>query len=72
MHAYVFAHHDMSTMVINRCIQAYADYAAYELPEELLITQRSLLYDEAKRLLDKEEGRICLQTVQGLGVLWLK
>ncbi|CEL04101.1 hypothetical protein ASPCAL05233 [Aspergillus calidoustus] len=50
---------------------AYADYAAYELPDELLVTQRSLLYDEAKRLLHKEEGRICLQTVQGLGVLWL-
>ncbi|KAL2857327.1 hypothetical protein BJY01DRAFT_202619 [Aspergillus pseudoustus] len=50
---------------------AYADYAAGELPEDLLLTKRSLLYDEAKRLLDKEEGRICVQTVQGLGVLWL-
>ncbi|KAL3462404.1 hypothetical protein BJX64DRAFT_139764 [Aspergillus heterothallicus] len=50
---------------------AYADYATFELPEDLLATKRSLLYDEAKRLLDKEAGRICLQTVQGLGVLWL-
>ncbi|KAL2816453.1 hypothetical protein BJX63DRAFT_387377 [Aspergillus granulosus] len=49
----------------------YADYAACELPEDLVATCRSLLYDEAKRLLDKEAGRISLQTVQGLGVLWL-
>ncbi|RLL94262.1 hypothetical protein CFD26_101717 [Aspergillus turcosus] len=27
-------------------------------------------YNEAKRLLDKEEGRITLATAQGLGVLW--
>ncbi|KMK59614.1 C6 transcription factor, putative [Aspergillus fumigatus Z5] len=33
--------------------------------------QGARFYNEAKRLLDKEEGRITLATAQGLGVLWI-
>jgi hypothetical protein len=50
--------------------QSYSDYAAYDLPDNL-ISMRTDLYEEAKRLLDKEEGRISVPTVQGLGVLWM-
>lgn len=32
---------------------------------------RTNFYMEAKRLLDKEEGRISLPTVQALSVLWM-
>ncbi|KAL4871456.1 hypothetical protein BDV12DRAFT_194515 [Aspergillus spectabilis] len=49
---------------------SYSDYTAYDLPDNL-ISMRTDLYEEAKRLLDKEEGRISVPTVQGLGVLWM-
>ncbi|KAL5342087.1 hypothetical protein BJX70DRAFT_336429 [Aspergillus crustosus] len=49
---------------------SYSDYAAHGLPSNILST-RTDLYQEAKRLFDKEEGRISLPLVQGLGVLWM-
>ncbi|KAL4790520.1 hypothetical protein BDV19DRAFT_333457 [Aspergillus venezuelensis] len=49
---------------------AYTDYSAVGFPDNLFF-KRSDFYEEAKRLLDKEEGHISLPTVQGLGVLWM-
>ncbi|KAL2823792.1 hypothetical protein BDW59DRAFT_92284 [Aspergillus cavernicola] len=49
---------------------AYSEYSATHGLSEDLVSKRTGFYDEAKRLLDKEEGRISLPTVQGLGVLW--
>lgn len=50
--------------------QAYSDYPeAYARPGDAA-SKGARFYEEAKRLLDKEEGRITLPTVQGLGVLW--
>lgn len=51
-------------------MQAYSDYPEACAKAEDPTTRGSHFYDEAKRLLDKEEGRISLPTVQGLGVLW--
>ncbi|GKZ24284.1 hypothetical protein AbraIFM66951_011192 [Aspergillus brasiliensis] len=49
---------------------AYSDYPeAYAIPGDAA-SKGARFYEEAKRLLDKEEGRITLPTVQGLGVLW--
>ncbi|KAE8152325.1 hypothetical protein BDV25DRAFT_151336 [Aspergillus avenaceus] len=51
---------------------AYSDYPeAYAVPGDPS-SKGVQFYDEAKRLLDKEEGRISLPTVQGLGVLWAR
>ncbi|KAL4894869.1 hypothetical protein BDV59DRAFT_175146 [Aspergillus ambiguus] len=48
----------------------YSDYPeAYAVPDDVA-SKGAHFYDEAKRLLDKEEGRITLPTVQGLGILW--
>ncbi|KKK16277.1 hypothetical protein ARAM_003168 [Aspergillus rambellii] len=50
---------------------AYSDYPeVYGVPGDLT-SKGSHFYEQAKRLLDKEEGRISLPTVQGLGVLWM-
>ncbi|KAK1148200.1 hypothetical protein N8T08_010846 [Aspergillus melleus] len=49
---------------------AYSDYPEACAKAEDPTTRGSHFYDEAKRLLEKEEGRITLPTVQGLGVLW--
>ncbi|KAL4946526.1 hypothetical protein BDV06DRAFT_86936 [Aspergillus oleicola] len=49
---------------------SYTDYSASGLAENLF-SKRTEFYEEAKRLLDKEEGHISLPTVQGLGVLWM-
>ncbi|RAL03229.1 putative C6 transcription factor [Aspergillus ibericus CBS 121593] len=49
---------------------AYSDYPEiYAIPGDPS-SKGARFYEEAKRLLDKEEGRITLPTVQGLGVLW--
>ncbi|KAL4778539.1 hypothetical protein BJX76DRAFT_132127 [Aspergillus varians] len=48
---------------------AYSEYSTYG-PPDILFSKRTDFFEEAKRLLDKEEGRISLPTVQGLGVLW--
>ncbi|KAG2412986.1 hypothetical protein HFD88_010545 [Aspergillus terreus] len=49
---------------------SYSDYPeAYAVPGDVS-SKGTHFYNEAKRLLDKEEGRITLPTVQGLGVLW--
>ncbi|PWY86774.1 hypothetical protein BO70DRAFT_333218 [Aspergillus heteromorphus CBS 117.55] len=49
---------------------AYSDYPeAYAIAGDLA-SKGVRFYDEAKELLHKEEGRITLPTVQGLGVLW--
>ncbi|KAL4905474.1 hypothetical protein BDW74DRAFT_152697 [Aspergillus multicolor] len=49
---------------------AYSSYSAYGLPDNLS-SLRTNFYAEAKRLFEKEEGRISLPTVQGLEVLWM-
>ncbi|KAE8313847.1 hypothetical protein BDV41DRAFT_246749 [Aspergillus transmontanensis] len=50
----------------------YSDYPeAYAVPGDVS-SKGAHFYDEAKRLLDKEEGRISLPTVQGIGVLWAR
>ncbi|KAL4998900.1 hypothetical protein BDV10DRAFT_166008 [Aspergillus recurvatus] len=46
-----------------------SDACAYS--SDNLFDLRTNLYTEAKRLLDKEEGRISLPTVQALSVLWM-
>ncbi|KAL4739570.1 hypothetical protein BDV11DRAFT_187433 [Aspergillus similis] len=46
-----------------------SDACAYSSDD--LFDLRTNLYAEAKRLLDKEEGRISLPTVQALSVLWM-
>ncbi|KAL6229680.1 hypothetical protein BDW75DRAFT_235016 [Aspergillus navahoensis] len=46
-----------------------SDACAYS--SDNLSDLRTNLYTEAKRLLDKEEGRISLPTVQALSVLWM-
>ncbi|EAW12869.1 putative C6 transcription factor [Aspergillus clavatus NRRL 1] len=46
-----------------------ADASAYSDGPEAL-AQGARFYNEAKRLLDKEEGRYTLVTAQGIGVLW--
>ncbi|THC94082.1 hypothetical protein EYZ11_006452 [Aspergillus tanneri] len=51
-------------------LQAYSDYPEAYAKAGDVSSRGSNFYDEAKRLLDKEEGRISLPTVQGLGVLW--
>ncbi|PKY01065.1 C6 transcription factor [Aspergillus campestris IBT 28561] len=49
---------------------AYSDYPeAYAIPGDVA-SKGAHFFDEAKRLLEREEGRITLPTVQGLGVLW--
>ncbi|KAI9367655.1 hypothetical protein BJX61DRAFT_551200 [Aspergillus egyptiacus] len=59
----------VNIMLADAC--AYADYqAGYGLPEDLA-SRRTEFYEEAKRCLHKEEGRISLAMVQGLGLLWL-
>ncbi|KAL4885816.1 hypothetical protein BJY04DRAFT_117494 [Aspergillus karnatakaensis] len=58
----------VNVMLADAC--SYSAYAAYDLPDNLPLIQTNL-YEEAKRLLDKEEGRTSLQTTQGLGVLWM-
>ncbi|KAL3478133.1 hypothetical protein BJX99DRAFT_108244 [Aspergillus californicus] len=50
---------------------AYLDQSAAGGISDSLLSKRTEFYEEAKRLLDKEEGRISLPTVQGLGVLWM-
>jgi hypothetical protein len=53
-------------------LQAYSDYPeAYAVPGDLS-SKGTQYYEEAKRLLEKEEGRITLPTVQGIGVLWAR
>ncbi|RDW68961.1 putative Zn(II)2Cys6 transcription factor [Aspergillus mulundensis] len=49
---------------------AYSSYSAYGLPDNLF-SLRTNFYAEAKRLFEKEEGRISLPTLQGLEVLWM-
>ncbi|KAE8375266.1 C6 transcription factor [Aspergillus bertholletiae] len=50
----------------------YSDYPeAYAVPGDVS-SKGAHFYDEAKRLLDKEEGRISLPTVQGIGVFWVR
>ncbi|GAB1198566.1 hypothetical protein APSETT444_007892 [Aspergillus pseudonomiae] len=50
----------------------YSDYPeAYAVPGDVS-SKGAHFYNEAKRLLDKEEGRISLPTVQGIGVLWAR
>ncbi|PLN86437.1 C6 transcription factor [Aspergillus taichungensis] len=49
---------------------AYSDYPeAYAIPGDVA-SKGAHFYEEAKRLLEQEQGRITLPTVQGLGVLW--
>ncbi|KAF9895330.1 hypothetical protein FE257_000234 [Aspergillus nanangensis] len=49
---------------------AYSDYPeAYAVAGDVS-SKGAHFYTEAKRLLDKEEGRISLATVQGIGLLW--
>ncbi|PYH43447.1 putative C6 transcription factor [Aspergillus saccharolyticus JOP 1030-1] len=49
----------------------YSDYPeSYKMPGDAA-TRGVHFYEEAKRLLDQEAGRITLPTVQGLGILWL-
>ncbi|KAF5856375.1 hypothetical protein ETB97_007477 [Aspergillus alliaceus] len=51
---------------------AYSNYPeAYAVPGDPS-SKGAHFYDEAKRLLDKEEGRITLPAVQGIGVLWAR
>ncbi|KAF7586365.1 hypothetical protein BBP40_009031 [Aspergillus hancockii] len=51
---------------------AYSDYPeAYAVSGDQS-SKGAQFYEEAKRLLEKEEGRITLPTVQGIGVLWAR
>ncbi|KAL2862409.1 putative C6 transcription factor [Aspergillus lucknowensis] len=59
----------VSIILANAC--AYADYSTPHNSADDLASKRTQFYEEAKRSLDKEEGRIRLPTVQGLGVLWI-
>ncbi|RHZ47722.1 putative C6 transcription factor [Aspergillus thermomutatus] len=49
---------------------AYSDSLESDASSRDAAAQGARFYNEAKRLLDKEEGRITLATAQGLGVLW--
>ncbi|GFF42399.1 hypothetical protein IFM58399_06596 [Aspergillus lentulus] len=50
---------------------AYSDSLDSDASSRDAAAQGARFYNEAKRLLDKEEGRITLATAQGLGVLWI-
>ncbi|KAE8349436.1 hypothetical protein BDV28DRAFT_141215 [Aspergillus coremiiformis] len=51
---------------------AYSEYPeAYAVPSDPL-SKGAHFYEEAKRFLDKEEGRITLPTVQGIAILWAR
>ncbi|KAL5044648.1 hypothetical protein BDW71DRAFT_209027 [Aspergillus fruticulosus] len=55
-----------SPLLVNIILSDACAYSSDNLSD-----LRTKLYTEAKRLLDKEEGRISLPTVQALSVLWM-
>ncbi|KAL4770610.1 hypothetical protein BDW60DRAFT_192308 [Aspergillus nidulans var. acristatus] len=55
-----------SPLLVNIILSDACAYSADNLSD-----LRTNLYTEARRLLDKEEGRISLPTVQALSVLWM-
>ncbi|KAL4751027.1 hypothetical protein BDW72DRAFT_174562 [Aspergillus terricola var. indicus] len=55
-----------SPLLVNIILSHACAYSSANLSD-----LRTSLYTEAKRLLDKEEGRISLPTVQALSVLWM-
>ncbi|KAL4804735.1 hypothetical protein BDV18DRAFT_142404 [Aspergillus unguis] len=58
----------VNTILAEACI--YSDCSSAGLLSRVSLMQVRF-YEEAQRALDKEEGRISLPTVQGLGVLWM-
>ncbi|RAH67887.1 putative C6 transcription factor [Aspergillus aculeatinus CBS 121060] len=58
----------VNSILADAC--AYSDYPdAFTIPGDAA-SKGVHFYEEAKRLLDQEAGRITLPTVQGLGILW--